>query len=74
MSLPPKFQFLRDAGEKLYRWVLTEEAMRTRKSSPSQVATKGNDGHITIGGEEELRQPHAATTHHQMRRRPSVSN
>jgi hypothetical protein len=43
VSPPPKFQFLKDADEKLYRRALAEEAMRTRRS-PSPVA----GGYITI--------------------------
>ncbi|CAL4982459.1 unnamed protein product [Urochloa decumbens] len=52
-SPPPKFQFLKDAEEKLYRRALAEEAMRARRSpSPQQPASpvaRGEDGgYITI--------------------------
>ncbi|KAF8699057.1 hypothetical protein HU200_034748 [Digitaria exilis] len=36
VSPPPKFQFLKDAEEKLYRRALAEEAMRARRSPPPQ--------------------------------------
>ncbi|TVU23230.1 hypothetical protein EJB05_25583, partial [Eragrostis curvula] len=47
VSPPPKFQFLKDAEEKLYRRALAEEAMRTRRS-PSPVAGDEEGGYITI--------------------------
>ncbi|TVU23256.1 hypothetical protein EJB05_25609, partial [Eragrostis curvula] len=47
VSPPPKFQFLKDAEEKLYRRALAEEAMRTR-TSPSPVAGDEEGGYITI--------------------------
>lgn len=37
-SPPPKFKFLRDAEEKLYKKILTEEAMRVHKCSPSTAS------------------------------------
>jgi hypothetical protein len=49
VSPPPKFQFLKDAEEKLYRRALAEEAMRTRRSPPPQaVAGVEDGGYITI--------------------------
>ncbi|EES19379.1 hypothetical protein BDA96_09G114000 [Sorghum bicolor] len=50
VSPPPKFQFLRDAEEKLYRHALAEEeAMRARRSPRSPAATAEEDGgYITI--------------------------
>ncbi|GJN05184.1 hypothetical protein PR202_ga22792 [Eleusine coracana subsp. coracana] len=45
VSPPPKFQFLKDAEEKLYRRALAEEAMRTQRSS---VAGEEDGGYITI--------------------------
>jgi hypothetical protein len=48
VSPPPKFQFLKDAEEKLYRRALAEEAMRTRRSPPPQaVAGEEEGGYIT---------------------------
>ncbi|KAJ6827953.1 uncharacterized protein M6B38_364285 [Iris pallida] len=37
-SPPPKFKFMRDAEEKLYRKILTEEAMRVHRSSSSSTS------------------------------------
>lgn len=50
VSPPPKFQFLRDAEEKLYRRALAEEeAMRARRSPRSPAAAADEDGgYITI--------------------------
>jgi len=50
VSSPPKFQFLRDAEEKLYhRTLAEEEAMRARRSPRLPVATAEEDGgYITI--------------------------
>jgi len=51
VSPPPKFQFLKDAEEKLYRRALAEEAMRARRSPPqtmSPVAGEEEGGYITI--------------------------
>ena len=50
VSPPPKFQFLRDAEEKLYRRALAEEeAMRARRSPRSPAAAAEEDGgYITI--------------------------
>jgi hypothetical protein len=49
VSPPPKFQFLKDAEEKLYRRALAEEALRTRRSPPPQaVAGEEDGGYITI--------------------------
>ncbi|CAO1940222.1 unnamed protein product [Urochloa humidicola] len=54
VSPPPKFQFLKDAEEKLYRRALAEEAMRARRSPPQQqqpalpVAGGEDGGYITI--------------------------
>jgi len=52
VSPPPKFQFLKDAEEKLYRRALAEEAMRARRSPPPQttspVAGEEEGGYITI--------------------------
>jgi hypothetical protein len=53
VSPPPKFQFLKDAEEKMYRRALAEEAMRTRRSppphqTPSPVAGEEDGGYITI--------------------------
>ncbi|KAL6653531.1 hypothetical protein ACP70R_008455 [Stipagrostis hirtigluma subsp. patula] len=52
VSPPPKFQFLKDAEEKLYRRALAEEAMRARRSpppqTPSPAAGEEDGGYITI--------------------------
>ncbi|TVU23311.1 hypothetical protein EJB05_25667, partial [Eragrostis curvula] len=52
VSPPPKFQFLKDAEEKLYQRALAEEAMRTRRSpSPQTLSPATGDeegGYITI--------------------------
>lgn len=48
VSPPPKFQFLKDAEEKLYRRALAEEAMRTRRSPSSVAAGEEDGGYITI--------------------------
>jgi len=52
VSPPPKFQFLKDAEEKLYRRALAEEAMRARRSplpqTTSPVAGEEEGGYITI--------------------------
>ncbi|CAO2145227.1 unnamed protein product [Urochloa humidicola] len=51
VSPPPKFQFLKDAEEKLYRRALAEEAMRARRSpqQPASPVAGGEDGgYITI--------------------------
>ncbi|XP_066336344.1 uncharacterized protein [Miscanthus floridulus] len=50
VSPPPKFQFLRDAEEKLYRRALAEEeAMRAQRSPRSPAAAAEEDGgYITI--------------------------
>lgn len=41
-SPPPKFKFLRDAEEKLYKKILTEEAMRVHKCSPCATPTSSS--------------------------------
>lgn len=50
VSPPPKFQFLKDAEDKLYRRALEEEAMRARRSPqpPSPDAGEEDGGYITI--------------------------
>ncbi|GJN25873.1 hypothetical protein PR202_gb13759 [Eleusine coracana subsp. coracana] len=48
VSPPPKFQFLKDAEEKLYRRALAEEAMRTRRSPSSVAGGEEDGGYITI--------------------------
>ncbi|XP_062198256.1 uncharacterized protein LOC133900972 [Phragmites australis] len=52
LSPPPKFQFLKDAEEKMYRRALAEEAMKARRSpSPqplSPAAGEEDGGYITI--------------------------
>ncbi|XP_062183437.1 uncharacterized protein LOC133887484 [Phragmites australis] len=52
VSPPPKFQFLKDAEEKLYRRALAEEAMRARRSPPPQplspASCEEDGGYITI--------------------------
>ncbi|KAG8090342.1 hypothetical protein GUJ93_ZPchr0011g27921 [Zizania palustris] len=45
VSPPPKFQFLKDAEEKLYRRALAEEAVRARRSP---AAGEEDGGYITI--------------------------
>lgn len=52
-SPPPKFKFLRDAEEKLYKKTLTEEAMRVHKfndalASPSKKFDEKDGSFITI--------------------------
>uniref|UniRef100_A0A0E0MID0 Uncharacterized protein n=1 Tax=Oryza punctata TaxID=4537 RepID=A0A0E0MID0_ORYPU len=46
VSPPPKFQFLKDAEEKMYRRALAEEAMRARRSPAATGEEDG--GYITI--------------------------
>ncbi|KAF0896919.1 hypothetical protein E2562_030769 [Oryza meyeriana var. granulata] len=50
VSPPPKFQFLKDAEEKLYRRALAEEAMRARRSPQTRSPAAGEEdgGYITI--------------------------
>ncbi|BAF28902.1 uncharacterized protein [Oryza sativa Japonica Group] len=51
VSPPPKFQFLKDAEEKMYRRALAEEAMRARRSPQTRspaAAGEEDGGYITI--------------------------
>ncbi|XP_006663127.2 uncharacterized protein LOC102702225 [Oryza brachyantha] len=50
VSPPPKFQFLKDAEEKLYRRALAEEVMRARRSPQTRSPAAGEEdgGYITI--------------------------
>jgi hypothetical protein len=52
VSPPPKFQFLKDAEEKLYRRALAEEAMRARRSPPLQQQQQQQVASPVAGGED----------------------